>query len=300
MRAPIAPLALAFAAALAFSCPPALAQDKAASPPPAATPDANAPDTSKIMFIENLRRIGATIYYMGEALGLNSWLAVKDKQLQILYTTPDQRAVLMGALLSAEGANISQQQMMALAARHPQVAAVLREGQGATVQIADDKEVPLAPDAPPSEQLYADLARATHVTFGKPEAPLVYMVMDVHCRHCVEAWKAFEPHIDAGRVRLAMIPVNALGAQSEVDAANWLNTKDPRDAWKKHVAGDKNVLKIGDADPDKENKVYANTLLIARWKIDKTPYFFYRGANGKVRLVAGKPQDVAALLDDLN
>lgn len=301
---------LVLAALLAVSWQPAQAEQKPdikaeASPVAdkgaAQKADPNEPDTSKIMFIQNLRRIGARIYFMGEALGLNSWLVVKDKQLQILYTTPDQRAVVVGALLSAEGANISQQQILTLSSKYPEIADVLRQGQGATVQVAEEKKTDDARenDLPKSEQLFADLEKATRVTFGRTGAPLIYMIMDVHCGYCHEAWKKLEKYVDNGRIRLSMIPINALGPQSEVDAANWLNKKDPLDAWRKNVAGDETVLKIGEQDPDKEKKVFENTQMAAKWQVKKTPYLYYRGKNDKVRLIVGVPQDVDALLGDL-
>jgi protein-disulfide isomerase len=259
-----------------------------------------APDVSGILFIQNLQRIGATLYYMGESMGLHGWLVIKDKQMQIVYTTPDQRAVVVGALLSAEGANISQQQMLLLANNHPEVADVLKAGQGATVQVAEDKKADMAAKAgSPSENFYAALLTSTQVTFGKPDAPRLMMLMDVNCPHCHNAWKKLEKYVDGGTLRLSMIPINALGPQSEVEAANWLNKKDPLDAWKKHVGGDTQILKIGDADLDKGDAIFKNTQLARKWRVDQTPYLVYRGKNGKIRLVVGEPTDVEALVGDV-
>lgn len=299
-------LAIVVAALFSLNLSPLHAEEKAATTPVVeaksdapSVNDPKAPDTSKIMFIQNLRRIGASLYYMGEALGLNGWLVIKDKQLQILYTTLDGRAVTVGALLSAEGANVSQQQILALASKYPEVANVLREGQGATVRVADDGKPPVTPDAPRSEQVFSQLASTTRVTFGKKTAPLIYMVMDVHCYYCHQAWKKLEKYVDSGRIQISMIPINALGPQSEVDAANWLNKKDPLDAWKKYMAGDTKILQVGDQDPEKEKAIFENTELAKKWGVDKTPYLFYRGVNGKVRLIVGAPQDIDALLQDV-
>ncbi len=295
---------------------PAFAQEKAADPVAPTAPAADtiipaqsnlkAPDVSNIAFIQNLRRIGATLYYMGESLGMHGWLAVKDKQMQVIYTSTDNRAVMIGALISPDGANISQQQILLLAGNHPEISEILKSGQGATIQLAaprDDDAKPTPAELnskdPPSEQLYAALEKATQINFGKPEAPHLFMIMDVYCQYCQETWKLLAPYVDSGKLHITMIPIGALGAQSMSDAANWLGKADPLDAWRKHVAGDATILKTGTLDPVKEKAVADNTALVRKWGVEKTPYFFYRGLNGKVRLVLGQPQSVPDMIADI-
>lgn len=269
--------------------------------PQAIREDIKVPDISNMMFLQNLRRIGSTIYYLGESMGLNGWLVVKGTQVQILYTTPDQRAVLVGALLSAEGANISQQQIMLLANAKPEIAKLLGAGNTAAIHV-DEREhfnAALNPDQPKSEQMFAEINKAASITFGKADTPHLYMIMDVNCAHCHAAWKKLEKFVDEGSLRLTLIPINALGPQSEVDGANLLNAKDPLDAWKKHVAGDATILKIGTPDPDKEGAIFYNTQFAKKWNLDVTPYFVYRGKNGKVRLLMGEPENAPALVADV-
>lgn len=293
-KAPIAPVA----AEVSKEAP--KADTASQNAPQAIREDIKVPDISNVLFLQNLRRIGSTIYYLGESMGLNGWLVVKDTQVQILYTTPDQRAVLVGALLSAEGANISQQQIMLLANAKPEIAKLL--GAGKTADVHVDTNEHFSGDAnsatPKSEQLMAEVAKTAGVTFGKADAPHVYMIMDVNCPHCHAAWKKLEKDVDDGRLRLTLVPINALGPQSEVDGANLLNAKDPLDTWKKHVAGDKTILKIGTPDPDKEGAIFYNTQFAKKWNLDVTPYFVYRGKNGKVRLIMGEPDDAAAMVAD--
>ena len=289
--------------------PPAVSE-----PAPIAQP--TVPDTSNIMFIQNLRKIGATVYYLGQDLGLNGWFVVKDGQVQIIYTTPDQKAVMIGALLSAEGANISQQQVMLLANSNPEIQKIIKGSAAVTAQgpkPAPTTSAPQAapvnttPNAPavsdeavqPSQKFFDALKKTANVTFGKDTAPELLMIMDVNCPHCHRAWSAMQPLVDGGKLRVTMIPIAALGAQSQSEAANWLTKKDPYVAWKKHVAGDDKIFKVGVQEPEKENAVFENTKLVQKWGVDQTPYILYYGKNGKVRLIIGEPKSIDDIMLDI-
>ncbi|HVY13217.1 MAG TPA: thioredoxin fold domain-containing protein [Alphaproteobacteria bacterium] len=270
---------------------PAVPPPAAAVPAPAAD-EAKIPDTSNMLFIQNLRKAGTTLYYLGEALGLHGWFAVKDRQVQIFYTTPDSRAILVGALLSPEGANISQPQLALFATTHPEALAPLKTAGAAAPP-------PEAANLAPSESFYTDLAAAEHVTFGRESAPLVLMIMDVNCPYCHKAWKKLEKAVDDGKLRVQMVPIAALGAKSAEQGARWLAQRSPQDAWKKLIAGDDKVLTLGDPDPAKQASIVRNTEIATRWKVDHTPYFLYRGKNGKIRLIVGEPENAEVILNDI-
>lgn len=293
---------------------PATEPSPAAAVPAPAAP-VNVPDTSNILFMQNMRKIGATIYYLGENLGLHGWFVVKDGQVQIIYTTPDQKALLVGALLSPEGANVSQQQVMVLANNNPEIQKILRGSAAVTGQppkpapaVANDvlhaatgvAPAPAkAPQESPSEKFYGELLKSTNVTFGKEGAPELLMIMDVNCPHCHNAWKNLQPLVDGGKLRVTMIPIKALGPQSELEGANWLSKKDPYEAWKKRVAGDETVFRSGPQDTEKEKGVFANTVLVKHWGVMETPYILYHGKNGKVRLIMGEPRSIDEIMSDI-
>jgi hypothetical protein len=280
---------------------PAFAEDKkpepASAPPsaPVAVETEKAPDTSNILFIQNLRKAGTTIYYLGEALGMHGWFAMKDGQVQIFYTSQDQRALLVGALLSAEGANISQQQIALLANDKPEVMEAMKQMGGAPEQSAS-----APPSKPPSaEEIYAQLSKADQVSFGKENAPTLLMIMDVNCEYCHHTWKKLEKPVEEGKLRITMVPIAALGAASLQQGAVWLASANPQETWKKHVAGDKKVLE-GAADPKKQEAIARTTQMVVNWKVDQTPYLLYRGVQGKLRLVVGEPKDANVILNDIS
>lgn len=261
------------------------------------------PDVSNILFIQNLRKIGATIYYLGQDLGLNGWFVVKDGQVQMFYTTPDSKALIVGALLSAEGANISQQQVMLLANNNPAIQDLLKKGTaGVNAAPASDvkkEESKTEAVASPSEQFYAALLKSANLTFGKAQAPQLIMIMDVLCPHCHNTWKKLAPHVEAGAVKIVMVPIAGHGTESAEQGGNLLGAADPYDIWKKTVAGDDKLLKIGKPAPEKQKAVMDNTGLAQNWKVNQTPYLVYRGKNGKIRLIEGAPKDIDVLLNDL-
>jgi hypothetical protein len=273
-----------------------------ADPAPQLPPTGSAekiPDTSKMLFVQNIRKAGATIYYLGQALGMDGWFAVKDNQVQLFYTSLDQKAIVVGALLSAEGANISQQQILLLAQSKPEIKSMMEaqtppQPSAATAPSA----APADPNASPSEQLMAEVKGGATVSFGKAEAPELIMIMDVMCPHCHDTWKKLSPLVDQGKLRVIMFPIIALGPESKDKAAMWLAMKDPQDAWKKHVAGDDKIL-AGTPAPEKSLAVIANMQIAQKWKVSQTPYILYKGKNGKVRLVVGEPKDVNAIISDI-
>jgi thiol:disulfide interchange protein DsbG len=283
---------------------------------------AKVPDVSNVMFIQNLRKIGATVYYLGQDLGVDGWFVVKDGQVQIMYTTPDQKAVMVGALLSAEGANISQQQVMLLANNNPDIQKIIKGSAAVTGQapkpaqpvlppIQTTAQTPAQPSASaaastaspevitPSQKFFNALLKAPSVTFGNESAPQLIMIMDVNCPHCHKTWQMAQPLVDAGKLRVTMVPIGALGPESEAQAANWLSNKDPHEAWKKHVAGDEAIFKTETPPADKVAAIHSNTVLVEKWGVDQTPYSLYHSKNGKVRLIIGEPKNMDEILIDI-
>ncbi len=265
--------------------------------PPAAT---GVPDTSSILFMQNLRRAGTTIYYLGPALGLDGWFAVKDGQVQIFYTTPGQKALIVGALLSPEGANISQQQILALANGRPEIQAILKGESMPAAASVPRQPVPQA-SAPSggAEKFYAELLAGRTVTLGPPKAPRLVMIMDVNCHHCHNAWKKLAPLVDQGKLRVTLFPIAAMGAKSQMEGAAWLGLKDPVSAWKKYMAGDTEIFKDKMPAPEHMTALAGNTTLIQKWKVDHTPYLLYRGRSGKIRLVVGEPKSADVIMNDI-
>ncbi len=277
-----------------------LAEAAATTPDPAANP-----------ILANIIKMGAKMYYLGTRDGLDGWFIVKDGRVQIAYSTADKKAVLIGAMFGENGESISSVQVKALLDSNKEVAALMenasREQQSINqvgTPVAPPAAVAAAPAAPmptvslsPGERLYQELSAASGVTLGSGK-PQILMVMDVNCPHCQATWRVLRDAVMKNTVQLRMIPIAAPDSDNERAGGQLLHAADPMTAWDKYVAGDKAQL-AGVPDAPTIAALRANHTLIDNWKINQTPYMVYRGKDGKVKIVAGEPEKVSAILTDL-
>jgi thiol:disulfide interchange protein DsbG len=280
-----------------------------------------APDPSTNPVFDFLQKTGAKFYYLGRANDLDGWFIIKDGQVQILYATPDNKAALIGALISGNGDNVTVGQVTELAARNKEVGDLIAPGQkqqqaafsgqpiGSPVQSGMPPLVQIpsmpttapstSPTTSPGERLMHDLASASSVTLGtNTSAPEILMIMDPNCPHCQATWKLLRDLVMKGSLQLRLIPIGTSEGDSERAAAMLISSTNPLDAWDKYVAGDKSKL-AGTPGAAPLTGVRANHMLIDGWKIDRTPYLVYRSKDGKVKIVEGELTALAAVLTDL-
>ncbi len=143
-----------------------------------------------------------------------------------------------------------------------------------------------------------DLQNAAGVTIGSSTAPLLMMVMDPNCPHCHATWKVLRDSVFKNTLQVRLIPIGAVSADSERAAAQLLHIADPLNGYDKYVAGDKTQL-AGAPDPALTTAIRSNGTLIDSWHIQMTPYLLYRSKDGKVKIVQGEPEQVSAILNDI-
>jgi protein-disulfide isomerase len=148
----------------------------------------------------------------------------------------------------------------------------------------------------PGEQLYADFEKSAFVNVGSGKR--LFMIINPECPHCKTTWKEFRDSVKQGKVQVALIPMAGLGSDAERAAAQLLSAPDPMAAWDRYVDGDAKAL-AGEAKPEKLQAVRSNFALADKWQVQATPYMAYRGRDGKVKIIQGKPKDMAQLLADL-
>lgn len=269
------------------------------------------PDINSVAILSNIVKGGAKLHFMGERSGLFGWLIVKDGQIQMIYVTPDRKTALIGGMFSSDGDNVTGQQIIALAQINKEVADIMN---GPAKQQEELNKIngitgvpggtPITNKAPvafssPGDRLLQDLQAATGVTLGKNEQAEILMVMDPNCSHCQATWKELREAVIANRVQVRLIPVTNDPASDNTRAgAQLLKAANPLETWDKYVKGDKNVL-AGDADQSRIQAVLLNNQLIEKWNIQSTPYLVYRAKDGKVKIVQGKPERMAAVITDL-
>lgn len=278
-------------------------------------------DINSIPVLSNLTKIGAKLYYLGERSGLHGWFIVKDGQIQMIYVTSDGKTSIIGGMFTGEGDNVTGPQIKALVDANKEVNDLVNSTARQQEDIARVGGVPggfaavpggtgggrdqtLANNLPavplsPGERLYQDLQAAAGVTLGRNDTAEILMVIDPDCPHCKGTWSELRESVQANRVQVRLIPISGNMSGPNVEAASQLlRAPNPLEAWEKHLNGDKSALQGGDAGVHMQ-AVLANRSLIDRWNIKETPYLVYRAKDGRVKIVKGKPDRMAAVLTDL-
>jgi hypothetical protein len=150
----------------------------------------------------------------------------------------------------------------------------------------------------PSERLWQELLGARAINFGRSSAPIIFAFIDPRCGHCTDFWNKIAPvYVAKGQVNVKLIPVGLLGPESVDLAARLLAAKDPTQSWLDFKAG--KSLGEGEVPPEGLVDVAQNGDLMAKLKINSTPFLIYRNQVGTVRLLRGSPENMATLLTDM-
>ncbi len=279
----------------------------------------NPPDINNIPVLASIVKAGAKLYYLGERSGLSGWFIVKDSQIQMIYVTADGQTALVGGMFTGAGDNVTGPQINALAETNKEVADLVngsaKQQDDITKAGADAGGIASVPgSAPPTgktlantlpsatvspgERLMQDLQAAAGVTLGHNDNAELLMVVAPECPHCKATWRELRESVSANRLQVKLIPITRLTSEETTAGALLLQSANPLEDWDKYVAGDKSVLS-GKPDGVRVQAVMANSSLVDRWNIRSTPYLVYRAKDGRVKIVQGKPDRMAAVLSDL-
>ncbi|MDE2030418.1 MAG: hypothetical protein KGI97_07650, partial [Alphaproteobacteria bacterium] len=230
-------------------------------------------------------------------------------QVQIAYATPDDKGAMVGAMFGQDGENITVSQIRTLMQTNKDVGNLIasmkkEEAAISSVGSPPPKSTPASASALPStplspgDRLIRDLQSASTVVVGNPSSPEILMVMDPHCHHCQETWRALRASVLAGEVHLRMVPIGVKGTDNERAAAIFLMSADPTSTWDKYVTGNRSLLS-GKPTAAALAAVRANLKLATSWHISGTPYIVYRAKNGEIKIINGTPDNAAALVADV-
>ena len=280
--------------------------------------EAQAPEIASVPALSNLAKNGAKLYYLGERSGMHGWFIMQDQQIQMLYLSPDRKTVLVGAMFSVDGQNVTTPQIAALAQSNKDVNALLngagkeqkeiaqagQEGGATSVTGAKDFSQKMAGSVPgvplsPGERLMQDLKASAKVIAGKNDGAELFMVVAPSCPNCKKTWQELRDSVKDGKVQVHLVPVyNSAGNEEKNMAAMLLRAQDPYATWDSFVSGNTAALN-GVPDDSAIRAVQANLMLVAKWNIQGYPYLVYRGQDGRIKIVQGKPERMAAVLADL-
>lgn len=268
---------------------PAFATDKAAP----------APDVPEAL--EELVSRGAQIRYLGKEHGLDGWIAIYQGQEQYYYVTSDKKAFVTGLMFGADGRPITIDQVRNLQSQGGALLDLLADGPEAAQAPQEAAPIQSLADTmksqTPSERLFREVENSNWIAIGKEGAPVVYSFVDPQCPHCHAMMKELrKDYIDTGLIQIRIMPVG-FQQGSLAQAAFLLAAPNGAELFLRHLDGDENALPAkGDISTQAVQK---NMALMQAWKFNVTPLSIYRGRDGSVKIIRGKPKDAQTLLSDL-
>ncbi len=246
--------------------------------------------------IKNLVNEGAQVRFLGKDFGFEGWIAIKNGQEQYFYVLPSTGGFVSGILFDQQGKAVTIDQVNRLRA---QTGGELLDSLAADApqhDVANSTQAEKYEFKTPSEQLFWDIENSNWVPMGLAGTPVVYSFVDPQCPHCHTMMRDMRPLIKTGKVQIRLIPVG-FKEETRAQAAYLLAAPSPETVWWKHLDGDASAL------PAKmeinQQGVQRNLSIMQSWKLSVTPLMVYRGKDGSVKIVRGKPKDVDTLIGDI-
>jgi len=227
--------------------------------------------------LHGLRGGGMALTHIGDDHGLSGWVGIKGDAPTLLYLAPDGKAMVVGALLGADGTPVTTRQVEAAGragafgptgaaeAAVPMAGAAAPAQQPVTARPVVPQAAPVVPQAalaaPGGEFRPGDAAEAkaagprqdpdgradevlarletgtTWVRLGSPDAPVAWVLFDFNCSYCQRLWGDLLPLVDAGRIQVRAVPVAILNDTSAGYATAMLESPDPAAALAAHERG---------------------------------------------------------------
>jgi len=246
--------------------------------------------------IQNEVDNGAQIRFLGRDKGFDGWIVIKNGQEQYFYVKPDGSAFIMGLLFDEKGEVITVDQVQRLQNSDGTLLDSLA-GESLITDGNSKIEEQSFEFKTPSERLFYDIENSNWVPIGETGAPILYSFIDPQCPHChtfIESIR--KDFIEKGRVQVRLIPVG-FRDETRAQAAFLMATPNPQERWFKHMDGDETALPA--KSELNQQGVQRNLSLMQSWKLNVTPMLVYRGKDGSVKIVRGKPQDPAGVIADI-
>ena len=242
--------------------------------------------------IKNLAEEGAQIRYLGRDYGFDSWITIKNGQEQYFYVLPDQSAFVMGVLFDNKGKLVTVDQVQRLRGSGDDLLDSL-----ASEEFTNKPSTPDFDSLAPSERLFYDIENSNWVPLGQAGAPVIYSFIDPQCPHCHSFINELrEGYLDEGKIQVRMVPVG-FKDETRSQAAFLMATPNPQERWMKHMDGDESALPA--KSEISQQGVQRNLAIMQSWKFNVTPMIVYRGKDGTVKLVRGKPKNIDNMIADI-
>lgn len=245
--------------------------------------------------IKNLVAEGAQIRYLGRDYGVDGWITIKNGQEQYFYVLPDKKAFLMGVMFDNTGKVVTVDQVSRLQNDGDDMLDILADDFTPALEAQQQKQS--IEFKSPAEQLYYDMENSNWIPLGEAGAPIMYAFIDPQCPHCHAMIKDLQKsYLDEGRVQLRIVPIG-FREETRAQSAFLLAAPDPQKRLFEFLDGKEDALPA--RQEINQQGVQKNLSIMQSWKFDVTPMVIYRGKDGTVKIVRGRPQDIQNLVNDL-
>jgi thiol:disulfide interchange protein DsbG len=194
--------------------------------------------------------------------GLSGYAGMIEQQPLAIYLTVDGKQAIVGSMIDAKGANLSQEPLDRLVSK------------------------------PMTGKIWKQLENSTWIADGSKNAPrVVYTFTDPNCPYCNKFWKDARPWVSAGKVQLRHVMVAILRDTSAGKAAALLTAQDTQAALtqheQQHASG--GVKPLGQISATVRAQLDANQKLMQQLGSSATPTIFYKDAGGNLQKMQGAP-----------
>lgn len=194
--------------------------------------------------------------------GLTGYAGMIEQQPLAIYLTADGKQAIIGSMIDAKGANLSQEPLDRLVSK------------------------------PMTGKIWKQLEKSAWIADGSKNAPrVIYTFTDPNCPYCNKFWNDARPWVKAGKVQLRHIIVAILTDTSAGKAAALLSAKEPQAALtqheQQHASG--GVKPLGQISATVSAQLDANQKLMQQLGAAATPTIFYKDASGNLQKIQGAP-----------
>lgn len=223
-----------------------------------AAPAANWPAPIKALEAQGVEVVGR----FDAPGGLQGYAAVMQQKSMAIYVTADGKQAIVGTMLDANGANLSEGPLEKLVSK------------------------------PMTEKTWAQLEKSSWIVDGNKDAKrVVYTFTDPNCPYCNKFWNDARPWIKTGKVQIRHIMVGIINDTSAGKAAALLSAKDPQAALnqheQQHASG--GIKPLRQIPPNMRTQLDSNQKLMQQLGFFATPTVFFKDDGGILQTAQGAP-----------
>ncbi|MGC9272158.1 hypothetical protein, partial [Acidiphilium sp.] len=294
-------------------------------PMPAGVKQIPAAEIAAVPALRQIASHGAKLYDIGTIDGMRGVFARSGSLFSVFYIAPDGRSEIQGEMWSDHGKNITLSQVAAIPGVLPTVtigkigkheavahAYVHRSGASHTAAVTTATPAPIgsdktsAPNAPlpvpisPAQKakevasVFRMLRSTDHGTVGPANAPHLWMLIDPMCIHSIHAMQALAPYVNAGKLRLSVIPLSILDYEDKGEStvkAKVMVSRPPTRMVADWI--DKGLPETASAGAAGR---LARNMAVARYiGLTGTPTLLWHARDGLIGRSNGNPGDLAAV-----